>query len=236
MNFFILGDSWGVGQWQKSNGKFEPVPNTGLDYHLTQAGHTVTNIAQGSAGNFGQLRHAYWTLQENSNYDYMIWFQTESIRDVQEIILDDPTEAQQYFPDFQPLHLDYITYQNYAYAEKLYQQYKIPFFIIGGQSPVRTDLLAEFTFAQHTVESWLGELLELTVLPPENVFFSWPKLEHLLEHFEINKLQYINTHQQELEHSNTIIELATHSELFPDNAHPSSECYQALARKILLLC
>ena len=64
MKFFILGDSWGVGEWDKSTGIFESVPNSGLDYYLTQAGHTVMNIAQGSAGNFGQLRHAYWTLDQ----------------------------------------------------------------------------------------------------------------------------------------------------------------------------
>ena len=81
MKFFILGDSWGVGEWTKKSGRFESIPNTGLDYHFTQLGHTVTNISAGSAGNFGQLRHAYWTLKENANYDYIIWFHTESMRD-----------------------------------------------------------------------------------------------------------------------------------------------------------
>jgi len=104
MKFFILGDSWGVGEWTIKNSVFESVPNTGLDYHLTQLGHTVTNISAGSAGNFGQLRHAYWTLKEKSDYDYIIWFHTESMRDIEEIVINDRrrgTDFVKTFPEMQ---------------------------------------------------------------------------------------------------------------------------------------
>ena len=175
MKFFILGDSWGVGEWTKKSCRFESTPDTGLDYYLTQLGHTVTNISAGSAGNFGQLRHAYWTLKENSNYDYIIWFHTESMRDIEEILINQPDESQQYFPDFDISNfesgLDYLDFQNYKYAQTITDDYNIPFIVIGGQCPVNP-VITQFSFAQYIIHSWLAELLELNFIPPKNTFFS----------------------------------------------------------------
>jgi len=240
MKFFILGDSWGVGEWTKINGKFESIPSTGLDHWLQEKNHSVTNISAGSAGNFGQLRHAYWTLDQHSDYDYIIWFHTESIRDIEEIVINDPDEARIQYPDFDPSNIDqalqYIQLQNYNYAQQLYERYQIPFVVIGGQSAV-TDTIKNYSFAHWVIASWLQELLKLDYLPPENTFFSWKKLERILKHFEINSKQYILDHHAQLDLSRGIQQLAKHSELFPDNAHPCGRCHQALAKRILqILC
>jgi hypothetical protein len=113
MKFFILGDSWGVGEWTiDNNGIFKSIPNTGLDHWLREHAHSVTNISAGSAGNFGQLRHAYWTLDQHSDYDYIIWFHTECIRDIEEIVINDPSEAKIQYPEFNIKNIDFHNKKN----------------------------------------------------------------------------------------------------------------------------
>ena len=236
MKFFILGDSWGVGEWTKKSGRFESIPNTGLDYHFTQLGHTVTNISAGSAGNFGQLRHAYWTLKENSNYDYIIWFHTESMRDIEEILINDPDDGQRYFPDFDisnfDIGLDYLDVENYKYAQTIADEYNIPFIVIGGQCPVNL-MVNQFSFAQHIIHSWLAELLELNFIPPKNTFFSWDKIKKILDHYDVDEKKFIIDNKNQLEDSKKIQELASKSVLFPDDCHPSSACFEQLAQRII---
>jgi hypothetical protein len=238
MKFFILGDSWGVGEWTIKNGRFESIPNTGLDYHLTQLGHTVTNISAGSTGNFGQLRHAYWTLQEKSDYDYIIWFHTESMRDIEEILINDPEEGQRYFPDFDignfESGLDYLDFENYKYAQTITDTYNIPFIVIGGQCPVNPAIY-QFSFAQHIIHSWLAELLELKFTPPKNTFFSWDKIKRILDHYKVNEKEFIVNNIDQLDRAKVIQQLATESPLFPDDAHPSSDCLKQLAQRILAM-
>jgi hypothetical protein len=236
MKFFILGDSWGVGEWTKKSRRFEPIPNTGLDYHFTELGHTVTNISAGSASNFGQLRHAYWTLKENSDYDYIIWFHTESMRDIEEILINDPDEGQRYFPDFDISNfesgMDYLDFQNYKYAQTIADEYNIPFIVIGGQGPVNP-LINQFSFAQHVIHSWLAELLELNFIPPKNTFFSWDKIARILDHYGVDEKEFIVNNIGQLDKAKIIEDLASASPLFPDNAHPSSECFRQLAQRII---
>ena len=92
----------------------ELVPNTGLEFYLTQLGHTVTNISAGSASNFGQLRDAYWRLKDHSDYDYIIWFHTEPVRDIVETVIDDPVDGPIQYPLFKNIknYADALTYIN----------------------------------------------------------------------------------------------------------------------------
>lgn len=236
MKFFILGDSWGAGEWTKKSGQFEKVPDTGLDFHLTQLGHTVTNISEGSAGNFGQLRHAYWTLKEKSDYDYIIWFHTESMRDIEEILIKDHNEGQRYFPDFDISNfesgLDYLDFKNYKYAQTIADEYNIPFIVIGGQCPVNP-VIDQFSFAQHIIESWLAELLNLNFAPPKNTFFSWDKIKRILDHYNIDKKKFIINNIDQLDRAKVIQDLAIKSPLFPDDGHPSSDCFKQLSQRLI---
>jgi len=239
MKFFILGDSWGVGEYALVDKIIlNSVPNTGLDYHLAQLGHAVTNISAGSAGNFGQLRHAYWTLKEKSDYDYIIWFHTESMRDIEEIIIKDPDEGQRYFPNFDignfESGLDYLDFENYKYAQTIADEYNIPFIVIGGQCPVNS-VIDQFSFAQHIIHSWLAELLDLNFTPPKNTFFSWDKIKKILDHYKIDEKEFIINNIDQLDRAKVIQDLALKSKCFPDNAHPSSDCFKQLANRILAI-
>jgi len=235
MKFFILGDSWGLGEWSNKNNVFELIPNTGLDYYLTQFGHTVTNVSAGSAGNFGQLRHTYWSLKKNSDYDYIIWFHTESMRDIEEIIINDPDEGLKYFPDFDITNfesgLDYLDFENYKYAQTIADEYNIPFIVIGGQCPVNP-IINQFSFGKHIIYSWLAELLDLDFIPPKNTFFSWDKIKRILDHYGVSEKDFIINNINQLDNSKKIQDLAVKSLLFPDNGHPSSACFKQLAQRI----
>jgi hypothetical protein len=235
MKFFVLGDSWGVGEWKKINGQLESVPNTGIDYYLATQGHTVTNISAGSAGNFGQLRRAYWTLHDHSDYDYIIWFHTEAMRDIQEILINDPDEGRRQYPEFDSSNFDrgieYIHLQNYCYAQKITNQYNIPFIVIAGQSSLNKQL-QQFSFAQFTI-NWLKELLELDYDPPENTFYSWQKLEKIFKTYNIDSRQYIIDHFDELEKTQQILQLAKNNKKFPCGGHPSRQCFEQLANRII---
>jgi hypothetical protein len=235
MRFFILGDSWGVGEWTNKTHFFEPVPGTGLDHYLREFGHSVTNISAGSAGNFGQLRHAYWTLKQDHQYDYAVWFHTESFRDIQEIIIDDPEEAAIQFPEFDITKFDsslaYINHQNYKYAQMISEEYNIPFVVVGGQSPVGSSIV-NFSFARHVIPNWLSELLG-GINTPINTFFSFEKIQRILDHYQLSQRQYIIDHLDQLDQQIRIEDFAKRSANFPDNCHPARHCFQLLAKRIL---
>jgi hypothetical protein len=215
-----------------------PVANTGLDHHLQQHGHTVTNISAGSAGNFGQLRHAYWTLKECADYDFIVWFHTESLRDIIEICMQDPEEAKTQFPlftidvDFNRA-LDYIDEQNYAYAQQIYQEFGIPFIVVDGQSPFNRRLGKDH-FVKHHIK-WLEQLLELNSDAPRYSFGAWQKIQQILEHYSINEREFVIKNLEDLDRSELVIKLGKQSDLFPDNGHPSSDCFRELADQIELL-
>jgi hypothetical protein len=239
MKFFILGDSWGVGEWecQTKINEHTPVPNTGVDFYLRSLGHTVTNVAAGSAGNYGQLRHSYWTLKENHNYDYIVWFHTETIRDIIEHVINDPEEGQRQYPNFsidkgfkETLH--YMNKENYRYAQMIYDEFKIPWIVVGGQSTV-DPIINNYSFARYIIPSWLQELLALESTPPANTFLSWNKIERILDYFKIDKRQFILDNAWDLEELEKIQDLAIASADFPDNGHPSRRCFEQLANRII---
>jgi len=235
MKFFILGDSWGVGEWQKIDGILKPIPDTGIDRWLKEPGHDCTNISAGSASNFGQLRHAYWTLQNDRSYDFIIWFYTESFRDIIETCILDPEEAKRQYPDFVPNDFprcNYITEQNLKYAQMIYDEYNIPFFLIGGQCCLPKNI-EKYSFWREKINNWAAELLELDFDFPEYTWFSWQKFEMILDHYNLDSKKFIIDEYENLEKVKIIIETSKNSARFPDNAHPGRSEFRSLAQKIL---
>ena len=51
MKYIIIGDSWGMGEFVSKGLWIEPVPDTGIEHYLREAGHNVDNYAVGSACN-----------------------------------------------------------------------------------------------------------------------------------------------------------------------------------------
>ena len=160
------------------------------------------------------------------------------MRDIEEIVINDPDEGQKYFPDFDISNfesgLDYLDFENYKYAQTITDTYSIPFIVIGGQCPVNPAIY-QFSFAQHIIHSWLAELLDLNFTPPKNTFFSWDKIKRILDHYKVNEKEFIVNNIDQLDRTKIIQIMAEKSPVFPDDAHPSSDCFKQLAQRILAM-
>lgn len=77
--FLIAGDSWGCGEW--GSDPYE-VKHTGLQHFLEQSGHEVKNISKGGNSNSGTFILLENSLQAEPVPDYIIWFQTDPLRDL----------------------------------------------------------------------------------------------------------------------------------------------------------
>jgi hypothetical protein len=234
MKFFILGDSWGLGEYRLADGRLELVPDTGLEFYLTQLGHTVTNISAGSASNFGQLRDAYWRLRDHADYDVIIWFHTEPIRDIVETVIHDPVDGPIQYPDFGSIKnyadaLTYINQRNYAYAQDtIYSEFKIPFVVIGGVGRLEQSI-DQYDFAKYTIHSWMQELLNLDYPLPRNQLI-WNRWSEVFDTFNYSDRQHV---LEELESAEHFQQLLKQSLLFPDDMHVVGPEYEKLAVRLL---
>lgn len=224
--FLICGDSWGVGAYQYTGNPSTgliPIANSGLDYFLTQRGCEVTNIAKGADSNFLQLVALRSALEKNSNYDFIVWIQTESSRDLIDSIDQYPNFDINNFKK----SMSYVKDTNYHYIQSVYDKFKIPFIVIGGLSAV-DDIINNYTFTKLIIPSWLNDITEgkyelaenvhqdnildvLTTFPPRNKKF-------ILE--ELDRMKVI---ENSLEiHPN-----------FSDGIHPNIQQFEKLAIRII---
>lgn len=234
MKFLIIGDSWGIGEYKIKNCIMEAVPDTGLEYYLTQLNHTVTNLSAGSACNFGQLRNARTHLDDVCNdYDYIIWFHTEPVRDVPDTIIDDEIDSPNQFPEFSSIKdfdqaMEYISYQNYKFAQSIFDQHYVPFVVIGGIGRLSKSI-DDFSFAQIKIYSWAQELLGCDFELPVN-FFNRVRLKETFEKFEFDRQAVL----QHLESTNRYQRECARSKLFPDGVHVHRDEYKKLANRLLI--
>lgn len=233
MKFLIIGDSWGIGEYKIENRIMEVVPDTGLEYYLTQSNHTVTNLSAGSACNFGQLRNARTHLDDVCNdYDYIVWFHTEPVRDVPDTIIDDEIDGPKQFPEFGSIKdfdqaMEYISYQNYKFAQSIFDQHRVPFVAIGGVGRLSKSI-DDFSFAKIKIYSWAQELLGCNFELPVN-FFGRVRLKETFEKFEFDRQAVV----QHLESTKRYQRECVRSKLFPDDNHVHRDEYKKLANRIL---
>lgn len=248
MNFLMIGDSWGKGEYKlfRPNQKYlrfydqigskdivqELVPNTGLDYYLTQLGHTVTNLSAGSACNFGQLRHCRTVLEQcDQKFDNIIWLHTEPIRDVKDTILEDEDGPRQ-FPHFESYRnfqeaMAYINQENYAFAQReIHDRYKIDFIAIGALGKLYPSI-NNYPFARHKIMSWAAELLGQDDVP--DVTFWREHDREVFERYKFDKPSAIKA----IDDAKKYCELMTFSDKYPDGSHPARQEYERLATRII---
>jgi len=232
LKFLIIGDSWALGEWrpQGQNREITLTPNTSVAWHLKQAGHKVCNLGASSAGNFGQLRFCNSFLQSESHWDYIVWLQTEPIRDVTDIVFKD-IDGDQQFPDFakykdfdQAMH--YVNTQNYRYAQQMFDSFAIPFIVVGGLGKL-SQTIAQFDFCCFAIDSWASEILKIPDLA-HNLLNRSGDIETIHRcNFEKNSV--ITAMNQSLQYQ----EAMRDSDSFPDSGHPDGDQHQWLAEQIL---
>lgn len=232
MNIAIIGDSYGLGEFDKHERK--PIPDTGLDHYLRNLGYDVTNYSKSGASCFGQLRNFRWTQKEK--YDYTIWFHTDPYRDILEIILSDPEEGKKIYPDFYQNKsfnsaMEYIHRVNYQYAEKeIFNKTKTPFICIGGCGKI-PEYITDYNFAKHVIHSWIEELVP-GLDAPDN-FFTSQGVYRVVKLFEKSDKEGV---ANALDRGFAMQDLCKQSKKFPDNIHVCREEYRDLASRIHTLC
>ena len=232
MKFCIIGDSWGT------NVKIQF--NYGcLDRILIDLGHKVVNISQGGASNFGQLLYLDFQILQNNitDFDYIIWLHTEPARDFTEFIrLDygnDSNSGKKQFPNLSFKNfvedLDYLNYKNYVYAQELYDQYQIPFLVVGGAGKL-SNSISNFKFVHWCMSSWTQKILNLenAQMLPKNFYHHhvtkmcnggfYNRIEVLDEISKLDNLEKIT--------KTDVIK-------FPDSLHPATYFYTLLLNELL---
>jgi len=247
MKIICVGDSWGCGEWTKDffddnptnapNLIWQPqlqkyalssiIPDTSCSYYLTQMGHEVDNYSIGGDSNLNQLEILEDKLSENSNYDYIIWFFTEPVRD---FLIGN-------LPQFDSKLLDSkLGYDSlvedwfkviYGRAQSIYEKYNIKFIVIGGCEKLH-DCINNYDFVEFKLDDWTNEMIyENKLFHPHN-FAQFDKLVAAYEHV-INPawateelaicLKYVQT-------------MFSHPS-FPDWGHPDRHCHEHLAKWIV---
>jgi len=228
MNFCVIGDSWG-GNIPYNLGIFQKI--------LEPLGHTVTNISTGGASNRGQLQQLeYQVLENNSNFDCIIWIYTEPVRNFTEFVSldygDDINAANTMFPDLTYCNfyqdLNYIANQDFRYAQQLFEKFNIPFVVIGAAGIVDQDI-DKYNFSLWTLHSWNQEISGIKNIPV-NCYM----------HHVVKMIDYGNydktTVLSEIEKIELLEKLMKDDNItYPDNFHPSIDFYPDLIKKILLI-
>ena len=221
MRITILGDSWGY--------PFEPTaytPPPGVDpQHITirqpdpshthvanrlRTSHNLVNTARPGSGNFTAINRAL-----THEADLLIWFHTETLRD--------RLRGQEFYVETLAQELAVEAYHQFHELETHLGAQAI---VIGGQAPVYTQQYLEICNTPLLlIPNWHSSILGET-LP-------WVHWLNTLDVFEDPLcLDSAEDKLRMLEQANTILDLDSASELFPDNAHPGRVAHDALFNQI----
>lgn len=211
-NIWILGDSWGT---HKGYAEYVRNDQKHLHHFLVANGHTVKNFSMPGAGNGASINQALPYINKNVKIDYLIWFHTESLRDREHGMLDNPFK------------IDDLTRKNAQAIYAAWKQFVLTTeakdIIIGGQAPIIEDLLMHRPY--HLIKDWRSELLGIPSILTHSVCHP-----DLFEHPNC-----IDSHEYRfsmLKENERIVDMMFQSKLFPDNAHPGTQAHKELFDRI----
>lgn len=225
MKFCVIGDSWaGCCEYNQDI----------VDDILKDSGHEIINLARSGSSNHGQLQNLQHEFLDKKTADYIIWFHSEPARDYTcfvslEYSFDNLPSP--YFANIAKKNLiddlHYLNTQNYQLAQDLYNQYQIPFVVIGGAAPLSPSI-ENFNFYKFKIDAWNKEISEFQDLP-WNCY-----THHLIRMLDHNTNYKSQQAYDELEKTNQLeIFMRRNKKKYPDTAHPNLEYYEPLMNKIL---
>lgn len=202
----VIGDSWGIGAYKYVDlpKGIESIPNTGLDYWLSNLGYTVKTIAVSGGNNLNQF-------DKIEDADYIVWMHTETNRDLLQTKLTGKT--------FQEL-TDEAAENNY----KLAQQVGIPFIVVGCLSPLHPSI-KKYNFYTNLIESWITELTGLAV--PLNIHSDY--MLKVIEMYNPTDEKFLT---EEIDKMLAIESKLEVHPAFSEGVHPSAESFKQLADRI----
>ena len=204
MQILILGDSWGTPKGYATH--IEPQRHT--QYLLEEQGHTVTNCSIPGGSNLDSIGRA---LDKGVRPDLVIWFHTESLRDLH------PRPSKKFSIPTVTQKQARVIYRQYA---RMLMRMGSPLdIIIGAQAPVIKELLV--SQPSLLIPDWRCELLAIESIPTHSVCHS-----DLFEHPQCkdsakDRLEWLTQNEK-------IVDMELESPLFPDNAHPGTRAHELL--------
>ena len=232
--FLVAGDSWGCGEFSPESieKKTTIIAHDGLVHFLKESGNFVINQSCPGDNNLRQLRLLKTNLLKFT-FDQIIWIQTEPLRNIYHY---SP------FPDDRDLwnyditvysKNDYNAYDKiledwfrltYNAAQEIYDQFSIPFYIIGGLSPVHS-IIKEYKFYNNMIESWSNIIVDIK--QPHNTAYHTRK-------FIEDHSQYLNDKRMVEELERCIAwDKAQESHTDFIAYHPSRNAHKKLSEMIL---
>lgn len=211
----ILGDSWGearslhnaclTSNWSDNKWTIH------TEFLLSDLGYRVDNFSRGSTGNMYSLYMLDTAIQEGYKTDYVIWFHTEAIRDV---------DFDSYKGQFKIDKVNEEKYREiYKYAESIKIRSNAYWIVIGGEAPLHS-IHTNFIIGDSIKEDWRSEIvgrqLPKIYTLSKNLFFDHPKNGDDID----TRLKLIEDHDitfKGMSESN-----------FPDGCHPGEHAHRDL--------
>lgn len=211
----IMGDSWGVGAfcYIECGTKIEAIPNTGPDYFLRQLGHEVDNISITGGSNIEQFNLL------SPSYDLIIWFHTEINRDILKNTNIDYTKIKSYIEAYSN-----TAEYNYKLAQKFYDNYRIPFIVIGCLSPLHSSI-EKYNFYTQSEKDWINN--ETGLKTALNMHSDY--MQEVLEKYKFKDYGLIT---QEIDNMLFIENILENHNKFSDGVHPTADMYKRLISRL----
>ncbi len=242
----MIGDSWGVPNYTivKKTGES---PETHTEYLLRAKGYNVYNCSLNGSSNCKAINLAkkflngdrvvleprrgshnlnpsniktyrgptYSTsIDKDATIDVIIWFHTDFFRgpyyDPEKSIND---------------NIKYSAEKNYSLAADLFNQCPdAKIIVIGGQSPVLTEILYQHIIPDYLIEDWRSEIIG-TKLPEVYTLSTLLIIEKSPDTLDF-KLDLLEKHR-------IIMDAMRNSPDFPDNKHPGANAHKKLTERLI---
>ena len=207
----MMGDSWG--DWRLLDK--EDHHTTGM---LKRFGYTVANCCEAGSSNITAIKRADHIATEE--YDWVIWFHTEVLRDDHMYDSDQPFILREMARA--------VAREQYKEFEKFRKRYNLKAIVIGGQAPT-FDFIQDYIKIQMLIPDWTSEILD-NKLPFCHI--------GLLKEFEdiLQKPNCLDTSKQK----NALLDevelrwsmCARRTDLFPDKVHPGEGPHIELSNRL----
>ena len=231
MKFCIIGDSWTGWTRNPEDPRYSTMYLPAMEQYLNKHGHIVTtNISQGGASNFGQLRMLEYNVNFN-DFDYIIWLYTEPSRNLTEFVGTNDLKVQYPELSFKNFYkdLEYVQRRDFLYAQRLFKKHKKPFAVIGGAGQINTDDIA-YPFISWLLPSWNKEISKLEPMPV-NCYVHHTAILMESTQFDYDKQEILN----ELDNLKNLARLMKNNQdLYHDEYHPSPHLYESLLERMLM--
>lgn len=208
----LAGDSWACGEWGRDlRGRYRPL-HLGLQYYLRRRGHLVRVTAESGGTNLTQLERVQARARSG---DLVVFVQTDPLRDSAVI----PGQWRAFHDQYQ------------QGLQDLYRGLSLlpcPVLLVGGVSPVRTDLIDPESPCRVAVRDWVEAMGLQRPCPVICRAWRYPDCEpELLAQWERDERQL-----QEWDHRCRQSGTVEREWFWPDGRHPNRRAHSWLAARL----